>query len=81
MQFDIEKALKESGISPEDASRIKQYCRKEFGDDEMMYELHVIRTIKAFKEGNFPPDHTRQQAAIAREARKSYSGSKKKTNE
>jgi len=53
MMFNIEEAFKKSGIGKEDIERIKQYCREEFSDDEMMYELHVIRAINAFKKGYF----------------------------
>jgi len=53
MIFDIEKALKTSDLTKAQIEKIKQYCRKEFKDDDMMYELHVIRAIHALKKGYF----------------------------
>ena len=53
MIFDIERAFRESGLTKDEIERIKRYCREEFNDDEMLYELHVIRAINAFKKGYF----------------------------
>ncbi len=53
MIFDIEEAFKKSGLRKSEFERIKRYCREEFKEDEMMYELHVIRAINALKKGYF----------------------------
>lgn len=45
--FDIEKATKESGLSEEIIEKIKREAREEFPDDDMMYELHVLRAIES----------------------------------
>ena len=47
--FDIKKAIKSAHLSKEEATKIKDEVRKEFPDDEMMYELHVIRAVNAYK--------------------------------
>lgn len=47
--FEIEKIVKESGLSDELIAKIKEEVRKEFPRDEMMYELHLIRAIESEK--------------------------------
>ena len=49
MMFDIETALKNSTFSRQEFEVIKKYCRIEFPNDDMMYELHVVRAILAHK--------------------------------
>jgi len=44
--FDIKKAIKESGLSKKEVQRILKETKKEFPDDQMMYELHVIRALQ-----------------------------------
>jgi hypothetical protein len=56
MIFDIEKAFENSGLSLSQIEKIKKEIRREFPDDEMMYELHVIRAIDAFKKGYWEVD-------------------------
>ena len=57
MIFDIEKAFKNSGIARNDFNKILDEVRQEFPNDSMMYELHVIRCLHAFKEGYWKPDN------------------------
>ncbi len=45
--FDLEKVIRESSLSQEEIEQIKQEVREEFPNDEMMWELHVIRAIKS----------------------------------
>jgi len=47
--FDIKKAIKNAHLSEKEGNRIKEEVRKEFPNDEMMYELHVIRAVNAYK--------------------------------
>lgn len=49
--FDIEKIKKESGLDQKTLKRIENSIRKEFKDDPMMFELHLLRTLKAIKAG------------------------------
>lgn len=46
--FDIKKAIKDANLSKEEEAKIKEEVRKEFPNDEMMYELHVIRAVNAY---------------------------------
>ena len=65
--FDIEEAFRKSGIGKVDRERIMRYCREEFSDDEMMYELHIIRAINAYKRGYF-----KQKIGIVSETKGTY---------
>jgi len=49
--FDLEKIKKESGLSTSEFTQLEEEIRREFEDDEMMFELHLIRAIRAIKEG------------------------------
>ncbi len=49
--FDLEKIKKESGLSTAEFTQLEEEIRREFEDDEMMFELHLIRAIRAIKEG------------------------------
>jgi len=46
--FDIERAAKRSGLSTKKIAKIKREVNKEFPNDRMMYELHVIRALHAY---------------------------------
>ena len=50
--FDIEKAFTESGIGKDQFEKISKECREDFPNDEMMYELHVIRALRAWEKRN-----------------------------
>ena len=51
MMFDIETAFNKSGLSVKDIEMIKRQVRKDFPNDDMMYELHIIRILNAMKKG------------------------------
>ena len=44
--FDIKKAIKESGLSKREVKHLLAEVKKEFPDDQLMYELHVIRALQ-----------------------------------
>jgi len=46
--FDIERAAKRSGLSAKKIKKIKGEVKKEFPNDRMMYELHVIRALHTY---------------------------------
>ncbi len=48
--FDLEKIKRESGLAPHDLARLEAQIRREFAEDEMMFELHFLRAVKALKE-------------------------------
>jgi hypothetical protein len=49
--FDLEEAKKGSGLSASELTQLEERVKAEFENDEMMFELHFVRTIKALKEG------------------------------
>ena len=51
--FDIETAFKNSGLSAQEIEKIKREVRNEFPNDDMMYELHIIRILRAIKKGYY----------------------------
>ncbi len=51
MIYDVETAFRRSGLSPTEIQRIKRQVRKDFPNDDMMYELHIIRILNAMKKG------------------------------
>jgi len=49
--FDLEKIKRDSELAPDDLARIEVKVKEEFPEDEMMFELHFLRILKAIKEG------------------------------
>ena len=47
--FDIKRASKKSGLSSKKIARIEGEIRREFPNDRMMYELHMIRALRTYK--------------------------------
>ena len=56
MVFDYRSAAERVGIPPEDVERLTTMMRAEFPSDEMMVELHVLRTILAVGRGDVTLD-------------------------
>lgn len=53
--YDIDKAFKDSKLNQKEIDQIKKEIKMEFPHDEMLYELHVIRALNAFKKGFWKP--------------------------
>ena len=49
--FNLEEIKRESGLSASEIAQLEEQVRREFESDEMMFELHLLRTLKALKEG------------------------------
>ncbi|MHA2033549.1 MAG: hypothetical protein ACW99Q_29630 [Candidatus Kariarchaeaceae archaeon] len=56
MIYDVEAAFKKSGLSKAEIQRIKHQVRKDFPNDDMMYELHIIRILNAMRKGYWKLD-------------------------
>lgn len=54
--FDLDKIKKESGLDARTLSRLEQMVRESFQSDDMMFELHLVRIMKAIKEGWITPE-------------------------
>jgi len=50
MLYDIEILLKELNLSDEKKEKIIREVRMEFPDDEMLFELHLFRTVQYLKK-------------------------------
>ncbi len=56
MIFDIETAFRRSGLSVKEIEKIKRQVSRDFPNDDMMYELHIIRILNAMKNGYWKLD-------------------------
>lgn len=56
--FLTEKIAKEMGISPGKLRRLKQSVREEFPDDDLMYELHLLRALNSIRREKLPKAST-----------------------
>lgn len=45
--FDVEKLARESDISKQELAKIWKQVRKEFPNDQLMQELHIVRAVRA----------------------------------
>ena len=48
--FELEILKRESGLSQDQLARLEEQVRKEFPNDEMMFELHLLRVLDALKK-------------------------------
>jgi hypothetical protein len=53
MMYDLKAAYKKSGLTKKEFEKIKSEVRADFPNDDMMYELHVIRILNAIKRGQW----------------------------
>ena len=49
--FDFEEAARQAGICPGDLNQLCEAMHREFPNDEMMRELHVLRACMAVRDG------------------------------
>ncbi len=49
--FDLDKLKSDTGLSTQQMTHLEQQVRAEFPDDEMMFELHVMRILEAIRHG------------------------------
>ena len=50
MLYDIEVLLKELDISDDEKKKIVEDLKREFPNDEMLFELHLFRTVQFLKK-------------------------------
>ena len=46
--FDTDRLAKQFKIAKSDYEQLKSSVREEFPNDEMMYQLHLMRSIRSF---------------------------------
>lgn len=49
--LDIERILRKKGLTQQQIDLLKAEVRREFPNDDMMYELHLIRLVHSLMEG------------------------------
>lgn len=49
--FDYERVAREAGIADDDLNRLRESVRADHPNDDMLYELRLLRTCKAIKRG------------------------------
>ena len=49
--FDYESVAEEAGIPREKLDLICEMLRREYPDDDVLYELHVLRACNSVKDG------------------------------
>ena len=50
--FNINKAIKDSGLSRAEVSHLQKEIKKDYPRDPMLYELHVIRALRVSKKSS-----------------------------
>jgi hypothetical protein len=62
--FDYETAAREAGLDEEQLAAVKEAMRIEFPNDDMMWELHILRACLAIRDGHATfQDVTERRAA------------------
>jgi len=59
--YDLERAIQEAALPAEIVDGILDEVRAEFPDDEMMYELHVVRALQAETASRMSSEDWRRQ--------------------
>ncbi len=54
--FDYEGVAREARIPPDKLRLLCDLIRKDFPDDQMMYELHVLRACMSIRDGRLSID-------------------------
>lgn len=49
--FDYTGLAKNAGVSPEQLAELESHIRRDYGSDEMMVELRMLRTLRAVRDG------------------------------
>ncbi len=50
--FDYESVAREAGLTDDQLAAVKEAVRQEFPNDDMMWELHVLRACTAIRDGH-----------------------------
>jgi len=49
--FDYQKLAEDAGVSPKQLEELESLVRRDYGSDEMMVELRMLRTLRAVRDG------------------------------
>lgn len=59
--FDYKSVAKQANIPVEKLDALQKLVRQEFPQDDMMYELHLLRACMAIREGHTTIDEALRQ--------------------
>lgn len=59
--FDYKSVAKQASISPQKLDALQKLVRQEFPQDDMMYELHLLRACMAIQQGHTTIDEALRQ--------------------
>jgi len=59
--FDYHKLAEDVGVSPKQLEQLEALVRRDYGSDEMMVELRILRTLTAIRDGAVSFDEARQE--------------------
>ncbi len=62
MFFDTEKKARELSIQPEVYQKLREEVKNEFPNDEMMFELHLLRALMEYSRKNLEMPCAEQQS-------------------
>ena len=63
--FDYENIAKKAGIPSGKLDELRKIVREEFPQDDMMYELHLLRACMAIQQGHVTIDQAIQSERAA----------------
>jgi hypothetical protein len=63
--FDLVHLEQASGLSPAVLKQVEQKVKEDSHDDEMLFELHLVRIFHALKEGRLTVDQVLREYATA----------------
>lgn len=63
--FDLARLEQASGLPITVLKQVKQKVKEDFRDDDMLYEIHLVRIFRALKEGRLTVDQVLKEYAPA----------------
>ena len=54
--FDYSTVAKSGGLTAEDVQRLEACIRKDYASDDMLFELRMLRTVRAIVDGGVTVD-------------------------
>jgi hypothetical protein len=49
--FDVSRAAEQAGVSSAQLAALEENIRRQYGSDEMMCELRLLRTLRVIRDG------------------------------
>lgn len=59
--FDYQKLTESAGVSPKQLEELESLVRRDYGSDEMLIELRILRTLRAIEAGAVSFDEALQE--------------------